>query len=150
MLYKNKATIKIFKNRFTYENTYSFRLIGRHNRIYSVDFKNIIFQTEYIVLILKKSGVLIFGPYEVMKKINIVQSYLDNNFKEKAIKINIKDDNNISQLSCSFIESNLLVEQIFRRSWITNFTTLKLVNEIKKMFLKKFKYLQENVTTFET
>ena len=110
---KTKQLLKFLKNRFTYENTYSFRLIGRHNRIYSVDFKNIIFQTEYIVLILKKSGVLISGPYEVMKKINIVQSYLDNNFKEKAIKINIKDDNNISQLSCSFIESNLLVEQIF-------------------------------------
>jgi len=80
---------------------------------YAFDFKNCLFNSDIVVLIIKTQGLILYGNRNNMENINLVETYIQNNFKEKCQSIKIRDDNGIICESCKFITTESCCEQLF-------------------------------------
>ena len=111
------------------------------NRVYNVNFHKIrncyvpfseeslflnsLDSKDNLIIIFPKYNILFFGGEDNMKRINIVTTYFDGNFKEKVNYIYIKDENNINCRSSNIAFIDIPLESIFYISQDDKETTLQ-------------------------
>ena len=80
---------------------------------YSFNFESCLFNPDTIILIIKPQGLILYGSLDNMKNINLVKTFIQNNFSEKCQSIKIRDNNGIMCESCKFITTEFCCDQLF-------------------------------------
>ena len=104
--------LKYLNSRFNKSDVYCIKLL-EISKNYAFDFNKCIFNPDIVILIIKTQGLILYGSRDNMKNINLVKTYIRNNFKEKCQSIKIRDDNGIICESCKFITTEFCCEQLF-------------------------------------
>jgi len=111
LINKNKF-LDYLNGRFDTSDVYCIKLL-EISKNYAFDFKKCILNSDIIVLIIKTQGIILYGNQNNMKNINLVETYIKNNFKEKCQSIKIRDSNGVICESCKFITTEFCCDQLF-------------------------------------
>ena len=76
-------------------------------------FKNSLTSKDNLIIIFPKYNILFFGGEKNLRRINIVDTYYNKNFKEKLFNFTIKDENNIFCTSSNIAIIDIPLDSIF-------------------------------------
>jgi len=91
-------------NKLSYQYTFNYK---------DCLFKNSLDSKNNLVLVFPKYNILFFGGEDNMKRISIVNTYYNENFKEKLFNFTIKDEHDIFCTSSNIVIADIPLESIF-------------------------------------